>query len=289
MKHIQCLLLSSLCLAGFSLSPVLAEAHAQANPLHDKVVRVQFRPGISEAQVQEISHAFQAPLTKVAEQTYLFEVPGLKTQDQYAELFASLPSVMATEPTPEYKVADHIQPKVVNLQALDATGKPAEAPANYLPGEVLVKFKAGVSASDIAFLNQRIGASQISRIPSIDVLRLRLPEGLDVQEAIARYQASDLVEYAEPNATMSLPRPVNGPLAMTPIPLDGGGQMLVHFRPGSTQAVLDKFQRIYGTRWVKKTSFYSYRVQLPTGLHPAVAARVFKLYPGVSDVQRLYS
>ena len=88
---------------------------------------------------------------------------------------------------------------------------------------------------------------------------------------------------------MSLPQPVNGPNVLTPIPLDGGGQMLIHFRPGSSQEVIDKFQLIYGTRWVQKTSFYSYRVQLPAGLNAATAVRVFKLYPGVSDVQRLYS
>lgn len=290
MKYTKRLLLSALCFVGVAGTPTLAASAAQTtlNPLHDKVVRVQFQPTTPESLIQEISHAFQAPMTRLGDHTYIFEVPALKTQDQYAELFAVLPSVLATEPVPEYKVADHIQPKVVNLQALDAAGKPLKA-EDYMPGEVLVKFKGDVSASDIAFFNQSLGASQISRIPSIGVVRLRLPEGMDVQDAISRYEQSGLVEYAEPNATMGLPRPVNGPLAMTPIPLDGGGQMLVHFRPGSSQAVLDKFQRIYGTRWVKKTSFYSYRVQLPAGLNPAVAARVFKLYPGVNDVQRLYS
>lgn len=269
--------------------PVLA----QLNPMQDKVVRVQFRPNTSAAFVQKLSNAFSAPFTKIDAQTYVFQVPPLKTQDQYAELFSALPSVQDTVPVPVYKVADHIQPQAVNIQPVTPDGavaSPTPQQSNaYLPGEMMVKFKPGVTAADIAFLNQNMGVSQISRIAGIDVYRLRLPQGLLVPEAIARYQQSDLVDFAEPNYTMSLPQPVNGPNVLTPIPLDGGGQMLIHFRPGSSQEVIDKFQLIYGTRWVQKTSFYSYRVQLPAGLNAATAVRVFKLYPGVSDVQRLYS
>jgi hypothetical protein len=272
---------------------------AQLNPMQDKVVRVQFRPNTSAAFVQKLSNAFSAPVTKIDANTYVFQVPALKTQDQYAELFSALPSVMDTVPMPVYKVADHIQPQAVNIQPVNPNGtiaspNPAASPSSqqagaYLPGEMMVKFKPGVTAADIAFLNQNMGVSQISRIAGIDVYRLRLPQGLLVPEAVASYQQSELVDFAEPNYTMSLPQPVNGPNVLTPIPLDGGGQMLIHFRPGSAQEVIDKFQLIYGTRWVQKTSFYSYRVQLPAGLNAAIAARVFKLYPGVSDVQRLYS
>lgn len=269
---------------------------AQLNPMQDKVVRVTFRPNTSAAFIQKLSHAFGAPLTKIAAHTYVFQVPALKTQDQYAELFSALPSVLETVPVPVYKVADHIQPQAVNIQPVNPNGTlaspdPALAQPSgaYLPGEMMVKFKPGVTAADIAFLNQNMGVSQISRISGIDIYRLRLPQGLLVPEAVASYQQSELVEFAEPNYTMSLPQPVNGPNVLTPIPLDGGGQMLIHFRPGSSQEVIDKFQLIYGTRWVEKTSFYSYRVQLPAGLNAAIADRVFKLYPGVSDVQRLYS
>lgn len=321
MKHINRLFLASLCFTASGLfsqtltasavsnpvAPQLLQRDAfqlaQLDPLEDKVVKVTFKPGTPASLIEKISHAFGAPMTKLENQTYVFQVPALKTQDQYAELFAALPTVLETVPVPEYKVADHIQPQAVHFQGVDpqtpvqneaaantTTGPDSNGQAaNYVPGEVLVKFKTGVTAADIAFFNQQMGTVQVSRIAGIDVYRLRLPQGMSVNDAIARYQASEWVDYAEPNYTMSLPRPVNGTQTVTAIPLDGGGQMLVHFRPGSSREVIDKFQAIYGTRWVKKTSFYSYRVQLPAGLNPAVAARVFKLYPGVSDVQRLYS
>lgn len=275
-------------------------------------VKVTFRERISKSFVQTLSTTFRAKILKQAgAQTYFFEVPALKSRDQYAELFASLPSVLSTDPVPLYKIADHIQPQAVHVQPLPNTpGAPypdgsqsVGDPSAYLPNELLVKFKAGVSPEDIRFLNQTHGASQLSRISGIDVYRLRLPKNLSVEEAMALYGQSELVEYAEPNYKMSLPKPPadptadasaspplpGGTAAVTAIPLDGGGQMLIYFKPGTSNENVQRFHQIFGTREVKKQSFYAYRVQLPAGLNPAVAARIFKLYPHTSNVQRLYS
>ncbi len=300
MKYLKRFALTGLICIGLT-TPTHAEVVSTAS---QKTVTVTFRDGVSAQLITKISNAFSTPLKKTGDRTYVFQVPALRTQDQYAELFASLPSVASTVPMPVYKVADHINPQAVNVQP--GTLPQSVKTSDYLPGEVMVKYKAGVSKDDIAFLNQHFNVQQLSRIGGIDVYRLRLPRGMSVEEAVQRYGASPLVEFAEPNYKMALPQPVNGadnttantsnlPLSsngtavVTQIPLDGGGQMLIHFRPGSSQAVINKFQDIYGTRWVQKTSFYSYRVQLPPRLNAATAARVFKLYPGVSDVQRLYS
>lgn len=271
-------------------------------------VKVTFKAATAKNFVQTLSTTFRARIIQQeGSLTYLFEVPALKSRDQYAELFASLPSVASTDPVPLYKIADHIQPQALHVQPV-APGanfpdgsQPVGDPSAYLPNELLVKFRAGVSADDIRFLNQTYGASQLSRISGIDVYRLRLPQNLSVEEAIALYGQSDLVEYAEPNYRMGLPRPPadaaagnvpplpGGTAAITPIPLDGGGQMLVYFKPGTANENVQRFHQIFGTREVKKQSFYAYRVQLPAGLNPAVAARIFKLYPHTSNVQRLYS
>ena len=80
-----------------------------------------------------------------------------------------------------------------------------------------------------------------------------------------------------------------GPVAVIPIPLGTGNQMLVDFLPGTTKAQVDLFYQIYGTRLVRQESFASYRIQLPTGLNPAKAARIFMLYPQISNAQRLYN
>ncbi|MGV3525181.1 MAG: S8 family serine peptidase [Candidatus Sericytochromatia bacterium] len=274
-------------------------------------VLVTFKPGVSTQYVQTLSQTFQASvLEKVDENTWRFKIPPLRTQDQYAELFASLPVVMTTQPMPVYKVADHINPQVVNVQPLQQ-GSPVRS-QDYLPGEMLVKFKPTATADDIRFLNSHNGISQISRIGGIDVYRLRLPQQLSVEEALALYNQSGIVEYAEPNYKMSLPNPIgtaagtpdpsaspapntatngipNGNAVITPIPMDGGGQMIVYFKPNTPRERIALFHKIYGTREVKQQSFYAYRIQLPAGLDPARAGRIFKLFPSVTNVQRLYA
>ena len=71
--------------------------------------------------------------------------------------------------------------------------------------------------------------------------------------------------------------------------LDGGGQMLLTFRPQTPATHVALFHQIYGTRAVRQESFYEYRIQLPQGMNPNRALRIFMLYPNVINVQRLYS
>ncbi len=299
MKNLIALVLLS---ASFTVGPFTPTVQA----IEARTVEVTFQPGVKAVAVQEISAAFSAPAKQIQGQRWAFQVPALKTQDQFAELFASLALVSSTNPIPIYKVADQIQPQAVNIQPVAPTT--SERTSTFMPEELLVKFKANASPEDIRFINSHHDANVLSRIAGIDVYRLKLPQGSSVQEAIQAYSQSPLVEYAEPNYRMGIPTPVaspsgvpapspsansngipNGTLVATRIPLDGGGQMLIHFRPGTPDPSIQKFHRIYGTREVKKESFYSYRIQLPAGLNPHVAARVFKLYPRVSDVQKLYS
>lgn len=302
MKNLIALVLLSV---SFTASPLSTTVQA----LEARTVEVTFKPGVKASTIQEISAAFSSPARQIKDQRWVFDVPALKTQDQFAELFASLASVSSTIPVPAYKIADHIQPQAVNLQPVEPTA--LQRTSTFMPGELLVKFKANASLDDIRFINSHNDANVLSRIAGIDVYRLQLPQGVSVEEALQAYSKSPLVEYAEPNYRMGVPTPVASPtpdpsaspqpspsatsnlptgtLVATQIPLDGGGQMLIHFRPGTPEGTIQKFHRLYGTREVKKESFYSYRVQLPAGLNPHVAARIFKLYPGVSDVQKLYS
>ncbi len=79
-----------------------------------------------------------------------------------------------------------------------------EVSAPFVPGEVLVRARA---SGDVARLAQSRSARIAQRIPETsDVLALELPAGLDAQEAarttlaaIAAFEVSDEVEWAEPN------------------------------------------------------------------------------------------
>lgn len=90
------------------------------------------------------------------------------------------------------------------------------APKPYVEGEMLVKFRAGVTSEQIARFNAAQGCTVADFLVGLGIHRLLLPAGVGVPEMVARYEASGLVEFAEPNHRVSIPpmRPVRpvGPL-----------------------------------------------------------------------------
>lgn len=85
----------------------------------------------------------------------------------------------------------------------DATPSPSPSPAvkrgQYIEGEMLVRFKSGVTKQQIEELNRSHGVRVLGLIEGIGVYKLGLPPGTTVPEMIERYRTSPLVEYAEPN------------------------------------------------------------------------------------------
>ncbi len=85
----------------------------------------------------------------------------------------------------------------------------AEHPANesnrlkslgdYIPGEVLVKFKPQARLSALSEYQDRHNLSSIQAFSTIGVEHLKLPEGLDVVSAVKMMQSDPNVEYVEPN------------------------------------------------------------------------------------------
>lgn len=77
--------------------------------------------------------------------------------------------------------------------------KRLENTVEYVPGEVLVKFKSGVTSSAAKSLHSNIGAVKKNEFQSINVQHLKLNPGISVEDAIARYKEDPNVEYAQPN------------------------------------------------------------------------------------------
>lgn len=69
----------------------------------------------------------------------------------------------------------------------------------YVPGEILVKFRSGVSQAGIKAFNRSQHTQVLQEVPGIRVLRLKLPLGRDVIRAAEEYGKNPDVEYAEPN------------------------------------------------------------------------------------------
>ena len=69
----------------------------------------------------------------------------------------------------------------------------------YVPGELIVKFKPGVSNREIANINSKHGTSVIYTSPYAGFKRLHIPKGKSVPEMVEKYNRNPNVEYAEPD------------------------------------------------------------------------------------------
>ena len=99
--------------------------------------------------------------------------------------------------SPWVKVAAVSQPS----QKISAQAVLAEAgKGKYKEGELLIRFKDGVSQSAVQAAHTAAGATVVKSFPNVANLQLvKLPSGLAVQDAIGIYMADTNVLYAEPN------------------------------------------------------------------------------------------
>jgi subtilisin family serine protease len=71
--------------------------------------------------------------------------------------------------------------------------------ADYVPGQILVKYREPGPAAGISSLHARSGATLIRSFRKIRTEQIQLPPGMSVSEGVAYYRSSPDVEYAEPN------------------------------------------------------------------------------------------
>ena len=81
-------------------------------------------------------------------------------------------------------------------QKLDHTVKKDQ---NYIPGEVLIKFKEGTSAESIKAIQNKLNLKIISVVPKSYIYRMKIQNSSSVEEVIKNLQEFKEVEYAEPN------------------------------------------------------------------------------------------
>jgi subtilisin family serine protease len=74
-----------------------------------------------------------------------------------------------------------------------------QSSVEFVPGEILVKFKESTNQSEISALNSYMRAREFKRIQSINVRCIKLPPDISVDDAVAQYKMYPNVEYAEPN------------------------------------------------------------------------------------------
>lgn len=79
------------------------------------------------------------------------------------------------------------------------TPAPSEPEREYIPNQIIVKFKEATSNEAVEQLNQSLGATVVYTSPSAGFKVLQIPEGKTVAEMVALYSKQAIVEYAEPN------------------------------------------------------------------------------------------
>jgi hypothetical protein len=244
-----------------------------------------------------------ATIQKLAPTHYRFRIGKRGNQNDYAVFFAHLPYVSKVEPLPRLSAAEREMPPVViglpgqpGQSAQPGQANPGkQAPRGYVPGQVLVKFKDGATAQQIAQLNKTLGATQKDRIEGIDVVMMALPSTMSVDDARRRYMDSGIVQYAEPNRTMSLPpQPGNDPnvpdnfgagMYISPDQVLGT-HLLVRYRANGPAP--DLINQIYGTKTLERTDADQLRLALPSNVNPLVAQRIFRLCPFVMQAEPAY-
>jgi len=70
---------------------------------------------------------------------------------------------------------------------------------SYVPGQILVKFREGVSHEETLALHSRLGSTILKHFQKLNIDLIKIRSGLTVEEAIRLYQEDPPVAYAEPN------------------------------------------------------------------------------------------
>ena len=80
----------------------------------------------------------------------------------------------------------------------------AKSEGQYVEGELLVKFKDGVSDETAQEIINGKGASLINILKGINVYHIKFGKGQDVEDAVEEFLSMPEVKYAEPNYIMSV-------------------------------------------------------------------------------------
>jgi len=84
---------------------------------------------------------------------------------------------------------------------------PTPRPTRFVPGELVVKFRPGVSEERVEWILNLIGAQAVDSIATLRLYRVRISDPHKATEALAVLEGFAEVEYAEPNSLESQPAP----------------------------------------------------------------------------------
>ncbi len=112
---------------------------------------------------------------------------------------ATLVVLLVVQGTTQKVKTQVVDPGRPDPPAADEPSFRAPDEARFVPGEILVKPKAGVPEQALEALNRQNNARAAERLPGVGVSVIDLPANVSVQTAVRRYESSPDIQYAEPN------------------------------------------------------------------------------------------
>ena len=73
------------------------------------------------------------------------------------------------------------------------------AETEYVPKEVLIKFKPNTNQSTVDSITKKIGLREVKKIPQLGVTLYKIQSEMTVQEVIQQNKDNPNIEYMEPN------------------------------------------------------------------------------------------
>ncbi|GAW92426.1 S8 family serine peptidase, partial [Calderihabitans maritimus] len=92
-----------------------------------------------------------------------------------------------------------VVPQGTAAQGKDRGKKDGKKAAEFIPGEILVKFKPGVSSLVRQKVHDKFKAKVVKRSTKLGIERVKLPAGAKIAEILEQYRRNSNVEFAEPN------------------------------------------------------------------------------------------
>jgi len=99
----------------------------------------------------------------------------------------------------------------------DETGSEKKAAPAYVPGELLIRFKAGTGAKYIQSVHSKMGIKKSGDVRTLTrkkkpISLVKIQDDLQVMEVVLKYRADPAVEYAQPNYVYPFRSSPNDPL-----------------------------------------------------------------------------
>lgn len=171
-------------------------------------VNVKFKVRPSERQITQIEKKFK--LEKISEikeiQVVSFRIKDKTPVSEMIRRLEAYPTVEYAEPEFIYRMDQKATVKKVSQEEQTTTEPVASqepfyriTSVEYVPGEILVKYKEAEKAEAVTALAEKLGTQVVETIPRLNLQRCRIVTEMTMDSVLAAYRADPNVEYAEPN------------------------------------------------------------------------------------------